>query len=619
MASKAAKSTALYERLSRDDELQGDSNSIKTQKKMLEDYARKNGFANLVHFTDDGWSGGSFERPSWKRLIAEVEAGNIGTVIVKDMSRVGRDYLQVGFYTEVFFREKDVRFLAIANSIDSQNRDSSEFAPFLNIMSEWYLRDTSRKIKAALHTKGMDGQRLTPIPLYGFNHDPEDRSKWVIDPEAAEVVRRIFQLTLDGIGPTKIARILADEKTERPTQHFASLGRAKSTNYNPTLPYAWSGNTVAKIIARPEYMGHTVNFRTTQESYKDKRYKENPPEDWVIFENTHPAIVNAEIWNLAQKCRKTVRRTDSLGEANPLTGLVLCADCGKRMYNHRMPNPKQYKHPNGKLYNRCPKDVYACSTNNLTARQHATGCSAHQIRTSVLRELVLETIRATCSRVKSDENAFIQQVRASSSIQREETAKAHARRIATEQKRVIELNVLIQKIYEDNVSGKLSDKRFEVLLSGYESEQTELERSLEALQSELDSFVEDSTRAEKFIEIVRRHTSFSELTTPMILEFVEKILVHEPDYSSGKRVQTVEIFLNFIGKCELPVTAPTPEETLAQDELAIKRERHREAQRRYEQRQRQIALAEKPAAAPTGTLPLAESVRVGQTLSLGSG
>lgn len=581
--------TALYERLSRDDELVGDSNSIINQKKILEDYALKNGFTNVIHFTDDGFSGGNFERPGWKQLAAEVEAGRVGTVIVKDMSRLGRDYLQVGFYTEVLFREKGVRFIAISNSIDSVNRDSGEFAPFLNIMSEWYLRDTSRKVKAVKTAKGMEGKRLTSAPIYGYNRDPNDKDKWIIDPEAAEVVRRIFMLTLEGNGPGEIARILANEKVERPSYYLTTRGIVKRTQYDNSIPYAWSSNTVARIISKPEYMGHTVNFRTYKDSYKDKKHKDTPREDWAIFENTQPAIIDEETFNAAQKCRKTVRRTDSLGEANPLTGLVFCADCGAKMYNHRKVESSQYKHPSGKTYTRCPKDIYICSTYSLTNRQYDKKCSEHHIRTIVLRELALDTIKSVSNFVKSNEAEFIKQVRESSTVRQEETAKAQKKEIAKDQKRVAELNTLIRKIYEDNVSGKLTDKRFELLSSEYEQEQTELEQSIQTLQAELDNFNADSVRADKFITIVNRHTDFTELTTPMINEFIEKILVHEADKSSGKRAQQVEIYLNFIGKFDVPMSVPMLEDVAEDEADKLKKERHREAQRRYQNKQKDIA------------------------------
>ena len=580
----ANKITALYEMLSRDDELQGDSNSIINQKKMLEDYAQKNGYSNLVHFTDDGFSGGNFDRPGWKQLVAEIEAGKVSTVIVKDMSRVGRNYLEVGFYTEVMFREKGIHFIAITNNIDSMNGESSEFAPFLNIMAEWYLRDTSRKVKAVKQAKGMEGKRLTSLPIYGYKRDPDDKDKWIIDPEAAEIVRRIFRLTVEGYGPNEIARILAEEKIERPSYYLNVRGIVKRSTCNDSLPYSWSGNTIRHMLEKPEYIGHTVNFRTYKDSYKDKKTKEAAPEDWAVFKDTHPAIIDEQTFTIVQQCRKTVRRKDTIGEANPLTGLLFCADCGAKMYNHRKAKPTPYRHTSGKIYMRCPLDYYTCSTYSLTSRQFNKKCSQHQIRTVVVREIVLETIRAASSLVRSNEAEFIRQVREASNVRQEETARSHKKRIAKEQKRVAELNTLIRKIYEDNVSGKLSDKRFEILSAGYEQEQAALEESIQTLQAEIDSFQADSVRAEKFIDIVKKYTDLSELTTPMLNEFVEKILVYAPDNSSGQRVQKVDVYLNFIGKFDMQPEAEkeaTPEELAAEEKRQKKLRQRREAQRRY--------------------------------------
>ena len=585
---KQSKITALYSRLSRDDELVGESGSIQMQKTMLEDYAAKNGFTNTVHFVDDGYTGGNFDRPDWKRLVEEIENGNVATVISKDLSRVGREYLQTGFYTEVFFREKGVRFIAISNNIDSQNQASSEFAPFLNIMSEWYLRDASRKVKASHRARGMSGKRLTFRPIYGYILDPSDKSKWIIDPEPAEVVRRIFQLTIEGKGPCDIARILAEEKIERPTHYLTTRGIVDySGGYDLTIPYAWSGNSIARMITKPEYKGHTVNFRTTKESYKDKKSKENPEEEWVVFENTHPEIVDSETWETAQRCRQTTRRKDSHGEANPLTGLVLCSDCGARLYNHRQPNPKTYVNKKGYTVTRNNKDIYECSTYNLSSRKFDRKCTSHYIRTAILQVAALEAIRAATAAVKENEAEFVAKLREESAIRQEESAKAHKQKITQGEKRIKELDALIKRIYEDNVAGKLTDKRFTALSEEYESEQSEWEQSIAKLQSELDTFTADTDRTERFINIVNKYTDLSELTPAMITEFIEKIIVYEPDKSSGERTQKVEIHLNFIGKFEIPEPELTPQQIVDAETARRKRERCREVQRRYVARKKE--------------------------------
>lgn len=583
---------ALYERLSRDDEMVGDSNSIVNQKKMLEDYAKQNGYTNIEHFTDDGYSGGSFDRPDWKRMVAGIEDGSIGTVIVKDMSRIGRDYLQVGFYTEVMFKEKEVHFIAIANGVDNQKRESSEFAPFLNIMNEWYIRDSSRKVTTVLRARGMEGKHTTNNAIYGYRKSEEDKNQWVIDEEAAEVVRRIYRMSLEGKGPYEIARILSEEQIERPSYYLAKrgLGTCRSNN-NTTTPYVWRGATVSDILSKPEYMGHTVNFRSYKESYKDKRAKKTPKEDWVIFKNTQEAIVSEEMWNKVQGLRKTARRTDTVGEANPFTGLLYCADCGAKMYNHRggAGRARNWKGElNGKR--RPDRDEYNCSTYNLSRQSYDKQCSQHYIRTEVVRKLVLETIKAVSDYVITNEEEFINRIYSSSRDKQKESIKSLKRKIAQDTKRVNELNMLMKKLYEDNISGKLSDKRFEFMLSEFENEQDTLEISMENAKAEIEKYESDTVRADKFIELVKRYTDFSELTTPMLNEFVEKILVHEADYSSGERVQEVEIYLNFIGKFELPVKEPTAEEIVEHEKLKARRAKKAEYNRRYmEKRRKRIA------------------------------
>lgn len=586
------KITALYERLSRDDEMVGDSNSIVNQKKMLEDYAKQNGYTNIEHFTDDGYSGGSFDRPDWKRMVAGIEDGSIGTVIVKDMSRIGRDYLQVGFYTEVMFKEKEVHFIAIANGVDNQKRESSEFAPFLNIMNEWYIRDSSRKVTTVLRARGMEGKHTTNNAIYGYRKSEEDKNQWVIDEEAAEVVRRIYRMSLEGKGPYEIARILSEEQIERPSYYLAKrgLGTCRSNN-NTATPYVWRGATVRDILSKPEYMGHTVNFRSYKESYKDKRAKKTPKEDWVIFKNTQEAIVSEEMWNKVQELRKTVRRTDTVGEANPFTGLLYCADCGAKMYNHRggAGRARNWKGElNGKR--RPDRDEYNCSTYNLSRQSYDKQCSQHYIRTEVVRKLVLETIKAVSDYVITNEEEFINRIYSTSRDKQKESIRSLKRKIAQDTKRVNELNMLMKKLYEDNISGKLSDKRFEFMLSEFENEQDTLEISMENAKAEIEKYESDTVRADKFIELVKRYTDFSELTTPMLNEFVEKILVHEADYSSGERVQEVEIYLNFIGKFELPVKEPTAEEIAEHEKLKARRAKKAEYNRRYmEKRRKRIA------------------------------
>ena len=584
------KITALYERLSRDDDLTGDSNSIINQKKMLEDYAKANGFTNCVHFTDDGWSGGSFDRPSWKRMIEGIGKGEIAAVLVKDLSRVGRDYLQVGFYTEVMFREKGVRFVAITNGVDSDKRESSEFAPFLNIMNEWYIRDCSRKITSVLRARGMSGKHTSNHCIYGYKKDPNDKDHWIIDEEAAEVVRRIYRMAIEGKGPYEIARILATEKVERPSYYLAQRGMGNhQSNYNAADPYTWRGGTVADILSKQEYMGHTVNFRTYKESYKDKRVKMTPKEDLVIFENTQEAIIDKETWERVQTLRKTIRRTDSIGKANPLTGLMFCADCGAKMYNHRgkAGNARDWAgRPNGKK--RPDRDEYNCSRYDLGNQHYDKYCTTHLIRTAVVNELLLEAIKGVCDYALNNEAEFMAQVCSASEDRQEKAARSIRQRKQRNEKRTDELTRLIRKLYEDNVSGRLSDTLFEQMLRDFEAELSDLTEIVSQDQQELERISRETINAEKFLSLVRKYTDFSELTPAMINEFVEKILVHQAQGKGASRIQEIEIFFNFVGKVDIPhkEVELTEEEKAALAEQERRRAKKQNTIRRYMEKKR---------------------------------
>lgn len=576
------KITALYERLSRDDDQVGDSNSIVHQKKYLESYAQQRGYTNCRHYTDDGWSGGNFERPASKQLIADIEAGKVAHVIVKDMSRAGRDYLQTGFYTEVFFRQHNVHFVAIANSVDSDDQNSNEFAPFLNIMNEWYLRDLSRKQRTAIRVKGESGKPTTNCAIYGYKKNPEDKYHWLIDGEAAEVVRRIFRLTIEGKGPYDIARILFDDKIETPAVYAARQGRGvwKSKEEFPN-PYNWSGYIVGNILAKPEYMGHTVNFRSHKQSYKDKTPVMNPKEDWLIFENTHEAVVDKETWELAQKLRKTPRRHDTLGEANPLTGLLFCADCGAKMYNQRT------RGSDTKPY---PSDAYECSTYKLAGQKRSAACRNHHISTKALRELILNTIRTVSTYAISNQDEFMEKVRSASQIKQKEAAKETKRKLNKDKKRIAELDNIIKKLYESFAIGRITDERFDTLLAEYEAEQKNLQASVEEAEQRVSSFEEDTARVEQFMELARKYTDFSEMTTPMINEFIDKIIVHAPEKVDGDRVQEVEIYLKFIGHFEFPASELTEEEIKRQEFLKKERARSRERYQKLKSGERTVGV-----------------------------
>lgn len=531
---KNAKITALYSRLSRDDELSGESGSITNQKQILEDYAKKNGFTNLLHFSDDGYSGTSFTRPDWLKMIAAVEADEVGAIICKDLSRLGRDHLQVGFHTEVVFRKHNVRFIAIGNNIDSDVAESTEFAPFLNIFAEWHARDTSRKIRTVMQSKGNSGKHLTSSAIYGYRKSPDDKDKWLVDDEAAAVVRRIFAMCANGQGPYQIAKTLTDEKILRPSVYIALRDGGTYTPKTAAEPYHWYGKSVEHILERREYTGATVNFRTERASYKDRRKINRDESEWQIFENTQEAIIDKETWETVQKCRKTKRRNNSTGEPNPLTGLAYCADCGSRMYNHRTQQAAKYP----------SQDVYAC--------QGYTGypkrCTMHYISTKNLQILVLEAIRTVTQYVRENEAEFVWQIRAAHDLQSVETSKVQQRQLAKHQKRHKDLDLLIKQLYEDKVGGALTQKRFEMLAAEYEAEQESLTLQIAELESQLATFSAESDNVERFVKMVRRYTEVPELTATILNEFIEKIIVHEANKSSGTRVQDVEIIFNYIGQ-----------------------------------------------------------------------
>ena len=538
--STETKITALYSRLSIEDELTGDSMSIQNQKSILSEYASKCGFTNPRHFIDDGKTGINFERDGWKQLIKEVEAGNVAVCVIKDMTRFGRDHVQVGMYMELF-RKHGVRFIAIGHNIDSINPDSLEFAPFINIMSEWYSRDNSRKLKTVFRAKGKSGKRTTNKCIYGYLKDPQDKTKWIVDRTAASVIQRIFQMTIEGNGPGVIAKTLRNECVHKPGYHMSQLGVGDHQWANEKYRYYWQASTVAKILAKPEYAGHTVNLRTEKAHFKDKNVTWKDKEDWLIFKDTHEAIVEQEVWDMAQKCRTVKRRTDTMGAANPLTGLIYCADCGRRMYNHRSNPCETTDKRTGKRRIVKAKDAYSCSTYHI----HRVDCTMHHINTEFLRVLVLETIQGATAYARNNETEFVELIRAASDVRQNDTAKTYKRQITKNEKRIAELDTLFKKTYEDFAAGRLSEKRYNQLSQGYEVEQEQLERQTAELHTALEQFDNDSLRVDKFLELVKRYKDFDELTAPILHEFVDKIVVHEADRSSGKREQQVEIHLNY--------------------------------------------------------------------------
>ena len=530
MKRQSDKITALYERLSRDDELQGDSNSIVNQKAMLEKYANENGFKNLRHFTDDGYSGTNFNRPAWQELISLVDEGKVDTIIVKDMSRIGRNYLEVGMYTEVKFPNSNIRFIAINNSVDSDNQQDNDFTPFLNIINEFYVKDTSKKIRASAKTKGESGEHLTANPPYGYMKDPDDPKRWVVDDEAAQVVKRIFNLCLESCGTSQIARILKDDKIETPTAYRIRNG-GKSTRA-PENPYAWSARTISFILSRQEYLGRTVNFKTSKPSYKSKKKVLNPPEMWKIFENTHEAIIDEETFNRVQELREKRRRPTKTGKTNMFSGVAMCADCGGRMCFSTRKNFDE------------TQDYFVCYTARSKGKE---ACPTHYIRAAVLEEGTLKNLRLVCLLVSCFEDEIRESVGALRTEEAKKELSGKKKLLQKSENRIAELDRLFKRIYEDNVNGKLSDSRFKTLADDYETEQAELIQKTELLKKEIEDFQEKTDNIELFIRKAKMYNGVTELTPRILNDMVKAVYVHAPEKVNGVRTQEIEISYNHIG------------------------------------------------------------------------
>ena len=551
------KITALYERLSRDDELQGESNSISNQKKLLEEYAAQQGFTNCVHFTDDGISGTCFDRPGFLDMMRQVEAGNVDYLCIKDMSRLGRDYLKVGQIMEIL-RQRGVRLIAINDGVDSARGDD-DFTPFRNIMNEYYARDTSRKIKSTFKTKGMTGKHLTGTVIYGYLWN-ETRDQWIVDEYAAEVVKRIFAMTIDGYGPYQIAKKLSEDKILIPSAYLAQHNEGVNKNKTFKDVYGWGSSTIVNLLDKREYLGHTVNFKT-RKHFKDKKSHYVPEDEWTIFENTHEAIIDQETFDLAQKIRSKVRRyPDGWGEAAPLTGLLYCADCGGKMYVHRTNNGKRISQ-------------YTCS--NYTKVPCGTLChTQHRINESAVLTLVSDTLRAIAEYSKNDRTEFIHTVQETQVAQQSADIAKKRRRLAAAQKRAGELEKLICKIYEDNVLGKLPDARYRALDAQYAKEQDALEIEIAELEKAVTGYEQSQKSAEKFIALIDKYENFDTMTNTMLNEFVEKILVHErARKGSQDTTQEIEIYFNFLGRYIPPSLQPVPLTPEEQEELRKKEER----------------------------------------------
>ena len=563
------------------------------QKRYLEEYAQAQGFKNIRHFTDDGYSGTNFKRPGFQKMIAAIEAGEIDVVCVKDLSRFGRDYLKVGFYTEIMFPEKGVRFIAINNSVDSANPTENDFTPFLNIMNEWYAKDTSNKIRTIFRSRMQDGKRCSGAIPYGYRRDPEDKNHLLIDEEAAKVVRRIYQMVIDGMGSQAIANQLTADNVLIPSAYLEQSEHGESRNHSYHDPCRWNCTAVSYILDKQEYMGHTVLGKTICENFKTKKRRKARPDELIIFENTHEPIIDAETWHLVQKLRRRTRRKLANGSySHRLSGLVYCADCGKRL---SYSSPQSQHRPDGKTYDadssfRCPtyKSMYG-------------ECTMHYIKSSTLDKLVDEAVRKIARYVLRNEQAFLEQVRVLTSADQKHTQSEDKKELVNIKKRIAELDNYIKRLYEGNASGKIPDRQFEKLMAQYDSEQQELEERVKEIEVSIHEIQQESENGQQFVRLVQKYRDLTEIDQTALNEFIDKVVVHEATGGrTADRSQQIDIYFNFIGQF---MVEDTEEELLMQEQeaqrLADLKERERkdrrnETVRRYRQRkkEREVKQAE---------------------------
>ena len=567
------KITALYERLSRDDEQQGESNSIVNQKKYLEDFAKAKGFRNIRHFTDDGYTGTNFNRPGFNALLDEINAGNVAVLCIKDMSRLGRNYLQVGFYTEMLFPEKGVRFIAVNNSIDSDNPTENEFTPFLNIMNEWYARDTSKKIKAVFRNRMENGLRCSGAIPYGYYRKPDDKQQLYVDEEAAVVIRRIFKLAAEGVPVTRIAEILTEEKVMNPAAHQEVAYGTESRNHRYSDPCLWNSGTVIRIIERREYLGHTVLAKTVQENFKTKKRKWLPPEEWLIFPNTHEPIIDQETWDMANKQRKRA----------PKRG---CADCGGRMSYSAAPYSKIVAGTD-----RDSEHNYQCS--NYRNRYHA--CSNHYIKASDLEAIILKAVQTVSEHVLENEEAFVNQLMEQWDLKCQQSTADDQKELAAAKKRLSELDNLIQGLFESQIKGTLPERQAQRLITQYDEEQMRLESRVSELEKPDEIIAPKKADINRFIALVRKYQHITELTDPMLYEFIDKVVVHAPTGGMGRyRNQQVDVYFGFIGNYVVPGPVISEEERIAQIDALYEQKRKAKYQRSAKKnKERQASLRER--------------------------
>lgn len=526
--------TALYARLSKDDDLVGDSNSIVHQKEILAKYAKEHGFTNIEFYIDDGFSGTNFNRPDFQRMMADAEEGKISTVIVKDMSRFGRDYIMVGYYTEIYFSNLDIRFIAINDNVDSNIQTENDLTPFKNVFNEWYARDTSKKIRAVFKAKGNSGKHLTTNPPFGYKKDPNDKDKWIIDDEAAATVRRIFQMYVDGYRISEIGHKLTEEKVETPILYY--MNRGIKTNARSEYPEIWDLMSIKYILSQTAYAGHTVNFQTAVKSYKTKKQIRLPKEDWIIYRNTQEPIIDEKTFETVQQMRKVKRARTKYNEPNMFSGLLYCADCGNHLTIQRVARNRKM-------------DNFSCAT----YRKKKKGlCSCHRILVSDLETIVKEDLQKVCEYVFLHEKEFTDEYLSGSkreTVKFQAKTKAELKRLSERQE---EIGKIIRKLYEDNVNGRITDERFDFLAKSYEDEGNELKTKIQEFKNALASSVQDEEKLSKFLKVVKSYTEIEELTPEILNSFIEKIYIGETEKYNGRKMQEVEIIYKFVGAINLP-------------------------------------------------------------------
>lgn len=526
--------TALYARLSKDDDLVGDSNSIVHQKEILAKYAKEHGFTNIEFYVDDGFSGTNFNRPDFQRMMADAEEGRISTVIVKDMSRFGRDYIMVGYYTEIYFSNLDIRFIAINDNVDSNIQTENDLTPFKNVFNEWYARDTSKKIRAVFKAKGNSGKHLSTNPPFGYKKDPNDKDKWIIDEEAAATVRRIFQMYVDGYRISEIGHKLTEEKVETPILYY--MNRGIKTNARSEYPEIWDLMSIKYILSQTAYAGHTVNFQTAVKSYKTKKQIRLPKENWIIYRNTQEPIIDEKTFETVQQMRKVKRARTKYNEPNMFSGLLYCADCGNHLTIQRVARNRKM-------------DNFSCAT----YRKKKKGlCSCHRILVSDLETIVKEDLQKVCEYVFLHEKEFTDEYLSGSkreTVKFQAKTKAELKRLSERQE---EIGKIIRKLYEDNVNGRITDERFDFLAKSYEDEGNDLKKKIQELKNALASSVQDEEKLSKFLKVVKSYTKIEELTPEILNSFIEKIYIGETEKYDGRKMQEVEIIYKFIGAINLP-------------------------------------------------------------------